>query len=91
LVGLFSTGENLWCGSFIRVGVLMGAFWLTLPGRGRTAAWERVNPAWILAVAVGLLIVVRRPQVLFPIVGALFVLTAASSWLGGRRPPDSRS
>jgi hypothetical protein len=74
-VGAYDSLENVWCGSFIRVGVLLGAFWLALPSRGREAAWANVSP-WTLAIALGLgLAFVRRPKIFFGII--LLVVIAA--------------
>ncbi|MFG0333422.1 MAG: hypothetical protein ACF8TS_08685, partial [Maioricimonas sp. JB049] len=36
--------HNVWCGAFVRTGLLMGAFWLALPAGDREAAWANVSP-----------------------------------------------
>ena len=38
VIGYVESLENVWCGSFIRTGLLLGAFWIALPSRGREAA-----------------------------------------------------
>lgn len=84
-VGAFDSLENVWCASFIRTGVLLGAFWLALPSRGREAAWANVSP-WSLAIALGLaLMFVRRPKIFFVIVGV--VILAAVVIKPKRRDP----
>lgn len=45
--------------AFIRVGLLLGAFWCALPTRNRDAAWANVSPLTVLLV-LGLLIVFAR-------------------------------
>ena len=51
IVALVDSIENVWCAGFIRVGLVMGAFYLALPGQGRDAAWSNVSPYWFLALA----------------------------------------
>lgn len=68
--------ENIWCGTFIRTGVMMVALWVALPTRGRAAAWANVSPWWIVALVALLVVLVRRPLVLLPIVAGIVVLMA---------------
>ena len=68
---------EMWRGGFMRVGLLMGAFWQALPARGRDAAWAEVSPLTLIGALVCLFIVVRRPKVfvpLFVIVGIVLFL-----------------
>jgi hypothetical protein len=71
-------GWEMWYAGFLRVGLLMGAFWQALPTKSRDAAWAEVSPMALIGGLVLLFIAVRRPKVfipLFVIVGAiLFVL-----------------
>ena len=53
-IGLFDSWGNLWCGSLIRASLLLGAFWLGMPTKGRAAAWANFSPWWIIAIAVGM-------------------------------------
>lgn len=73
-IGMFDSTENIWCGSFIRAGLVMGAFWVAMPTAKRPAAWAGFNPWWIPVIVACLLVVVRRPQVLVPLAGACFAL-----------------
>lgn len=66
--------ESFWGGSFVRVGLLMGAFWYAAPTKGRAAAWANVSPWWIVGIAALLLFIVRRPQILIPFGIAVVVL-----------------
>ena len=58
------TGANLWPGAFLRVAVVLGAFWLALPTRYREAAWARV-PIWNVVGVVLVGVVICRTRVPF--------------------------
>lgn len=73
-IGLTQPDDQFWAGSFVRVGLLMGAFWYAAPTKGRAAAWANVSPWWIVGVAGLLLLIVRRPRVLIPFGIAIMVL-----------------
>ncbi|MEW4529618.1 MAG: hypothetical protein ACF8PG_15670 [Maioricimonas sp. JB045] len=71
---LMDSYQNVWCGAFVRTGLLMGAFWLALPTGNREAAWANVSP-WVLVVAVVvILLLVRRPRVFFPLLIAIGIV-----------------
>jgi hypothetical protein len=56
-----SEGPSLWQGAFLRVGVVLAAFWLALPSRTREAAWVRI-PLWnIVGVLLVILVATRIP------------------------------
>lgn len=77
-IGVLDSWEsNIWCGSFIRAGLLLGAFWIGMPTRGRAAAWANVSPWTTVGVIAGFIMLtrfIRRPQVLLPFVAVLFLL-----------------
>lgn len=83
VVYLFDSWENIWCGSFVRVGLLLGAFWLGLPSKGRAAAWADVSPWWIFGFAGAMLFVVRRPRVLIPMIIVIAFLAYVVPMLTG--------
>ncbi len=66
--------ESFWGGSFVRVGLLMAAFWYAAPTKGRAAAWANVSPWTIVGFASLLLFIVRRPRILIPFGVAILVL-----------------
>lgn len=72
-VGMTYSMDNLWCGSFVRVGVLLAAFWIALPKKGGAAAWANISPWWIVAIVVGL-ILIRRTQIFVAFGAVLFFL-----------------
>ena len=85
-IAIFDSMENFWCGSFVRVGALMGAFYYAAPSKGRAAAWANISPWWIVGIAGMLLFIVRRPRVLLPIGIAIFVLgVVIPRFLGPRK------
>lgn len=67
----------LW-GALARVGILMGAIWLVLPGHGQAAPWASLSPKTLLILLLAAVLSTRiRPQVLIPaalIVGILVVI-----------------
>jgi hypothetical protein len=68
--------------ALLRTGVLLGAFWLALPSKGRQAAWANVSP-WTLAICLVLgVLFVRRPRIFFPIIA---VVALAALFLRPRR------
>jgi hypothetical protein len=81
-IGVTDSYSNLWCGSFIRVGLVMSAFWLALPARGQEQTWASISPLTLLGVLLGLLVFVRRPQVFLPL---LVVLAAIGLFLRPRK------
>lgn len=84
-IGIVDTWENLWCAAFVRVGLLMGAFWLALPSRHREAAWANVSPYTILAALVAVVIVARWRSAV-PIVIVIAVLALVLRPRQSRRP-----
>lgn len=72
-VALVDSWENLWCGAFARVGLLMGAFWIALPSRHREAAWANLSPYTVGGALVAIFVVARWRAAL-PIVIAVVVI-----------------
>jgi hypothetical protein len=57
----------------LRVGLVLGAFWLALPTRSRPAAWANVSPYVVVAIVVALLFV-RQMRVFIPLLLVVGVL-----------------
>ncbi|MEO2032886.1 MAG: hypothetical protein ABGZ35_12440 [Planctomycetaceae bacterium] len=58
--------------AFVRVGLLLGAFWLALPTRDRPAAWARVSPWTVgLVVVAGIVLPRAKPMIPFLVAGLL--------------------
>ncbi|QDU06224.1 hypothetical protein V6x_59750 [Gimesia chilikensis] len=80
--------QDIVTGAFMRVGLLMLAFWLALPTKNRDAAWANVPPWLFVAVAVTIVLFATRPKVAIPLVlffGMIgFVLRPRNK---KRRPP----
>ena len=58
-------------GALLRVGMLMGAFWLAMPTKSRPAAWKAVSSNWALGIAVVAAIIMPRAKAMFPILAIL--------------------
>ena len=58
--------------ALLRVGLLLGAFWLALPTKDRPAAWARVSPWTVgIVVAVALLLPSAKPIIPVLVIGVL--------------------
>lgn len=74
---------------FIRVGLLLGAFWLALPTKNREAAWANVSPVVLIGSLGAAIACAARPALLryaLPIVIALFVVGYVLKPREKRRP-----
>ena len=83
-IAVVDTYENMWCAAFVRVGVLMSAFWLALPTRHREAAWANLSPYTVIGALMAILVVARWKSAL-PVVIGLGVIALVL------RPPRSTS
>ncbi len=60
-------------GAFMRVGLLMFAFWLALPHKNREAAWANVSP-WVFVGLISAVVgVAWRPKIAVPIIVILSI------------------
>ncbi len=66
--------QTLWMAGFIRVGLLMSAFWLALPSKGRPAAWANVSPWTFAGLIVALFAMTRYPKMALGMIAVLVVL-----------------
>ncbi len=84
---LLGFGNNLqlrqWGSAFLRVGLVLAAFWIALPTRYRDAAWAEVNPLVIPGFVVAFLLLAYRPRIGIPI---LVVAAVFGFLLRPRRP-----
>lgn len=84
---------NLWLAGFIRVGLLMSAFWLALPTQNRDAAWADVSWTTFAGVLLVLIVLIRMPlRIVLPL---LVILAVIGVFLRPRRkrhpkPPGSK-
>ncbi len=60
-------------GAFMRVGLLMFAFWLALPTRTRDAAWANVSPWVFVGLIAAIVGVAVRPKIAIPLIVVLAV------------------
>jgi hypothetical protein len=73
-----SSNLALWQAALGRVGIVMAALWLALPGRNQPAAWAKLSPRVIGLIVVGLIATSRLSlRILLPgaaVIGLLFLL-----------------
>jgi lipid-A-disaccharide synthase-like uncharacterized protein len=82
VIGALHSWEGAACAAFLRVGVLLAAFWMALPSRHREAAWANISP-WTLVGCVALaLVFVRWPPLFFSFVAMIVI---ASIFMKPRR------
>lgn len=62
-------------GALLRVGMLLGAFWLAMPTKTRPAAWKSFSSNWTLVGLIITAIIIPRAKVMFPVV-AVFAAIA---------------
>ena len=64
--------SDAFASALLRVGLLLAAFWLALPTRGRPAAWARVSP-WTVGLLVLAAVFLQRFRFFLPVLiaGAL--------------------
>jgi hypothetical protein len=71
------SGPRLWPAAFLRVGVVMAAFWLAMPSRTREAAWARVNLWSLLGGLLAIIMVARTKFPLKFLIPGLILLSVA--------------
>ena len=85
----FMPEHELVAAAFIRVGLLLGAFWLALPSKNREAAWANVSPLVLFGGLGAAIACAARPRMLLyvlPIAIALFVVGYVLKPPAKRRP-----
>ncbi len=60
-------------GAFMRVGLLMFAFWLALPTKKRDAAWANVSPWFFVGLILAIVGVAVRPKIAVPLIVVLSI------------------
>ena len=72
----------MWQGAFVRVGIVMAAFWLALPTKNREAAYANVSPTTFVGLILGIFAVARYPRTVLPV---LIVIAVIGYFLRPRR------
>lgn len=60
-----SNSLSLLQGGLVRGGLLMGAFWLAMPGRNREAAWAKLTPKTVIIVIVAVFLTSKIKPIVF--------------------------
>lgn len=76
VVAAFQPGREALHAVLLRVGLLLGAFWLALPSKDRPAAWAKFSP-WTIAGIVALAVFLPRLKFVLPVLIAF----AGIAWL----------
>lgn len=66
--------DKLWRAGFIRVGMLMSAFFIALPKKGRAAAWANVSPWTFAGLILAVFAIARFPKVAISMLIVLAVI-----------------
>lgn len=60
--------------AFLRVGLLMAAFWLAMPSKSRPAAWKPLQSPWTLPGIVIFAVFLPRLKVMLPVLAFFAVI-----------------
>lgn len=60
--------------AFLRVGLLMAAFWLAMPTKSRPAAWKSLQSPWTLPIIVVTAIFLPRLKYMLPVIAVFAVI-----------------
>ena len=71
VVLLFYPGNDGMQGAFVRVGLLLGAFWLALPTKTRPSAWKGMMSNWTVPGLIITALVIPRLKFMFPVLAII--------------------
>jgi len=74
-------------GGFVRVALLMSAFWLALPSGQREAAWANVSPTTFVGLLVAVVLLPRFPRAVLGMAVVLVPIWVVLRPRKKRRPP----
>lgn len=60
--------------AFLRVGLLLGAFWLAMPTKSRPAAWKPLQSKWTVPILIGCGLLLPRLKFMMPVLAVLGVI-----------------
>ena len=69
---IFTGGQDLWTGTCLKVGLIMGALWLALPVISRNGNWGETTWRTVIGMMVVVLVLIKS-RVDFRIIVAMFV------------------
>ncbi len=86
-----SNSTALLQGGLARVGLLMGAIWLALPGKNQAAAWANVSPWTLIGLLLAVILTTRiQLRVLIPAAVVMGVICLVLRPRPKKRPPTFR-
>ncbi len=68
---LFNPNNDGLQAALLRVGLLLGAFWLAMPTKTRPAAWKSFSSNWTLVGLIITAIVIPRAKMMFPVIAII--------------------
>ena len=71
LLVLYPQEQMLYSG-FLRVGLLMGAFWLALPTKTKAAAWAGISPQTVGSIVLAMIALLLKVPI--PIIAGVWVI-----------------
>ena len=69
-----TNASELWQGSFLRVGIMLAAFWIALPARGRDAAWSGIHASTLGGAVLIVFLTARLKFAVIPIAAAIITI-----------------
>jgi hypothetical protein len=82
-----SDEARLWLAGFIRVGLVLAAFWIALPSGDRQAAWANLSRNTLIGIVLGMLALFRLPfRIVLPVAISIAVIGYMLHPRGKQRP-----
>ena len=71
VVLLFYPGNDGLQGALVRVGLVLGAFWLALPTKTRPSAWKGMMSSWTVPGLIITALLIPRLKFMFPVLAII--------------------
>ena len=81
------TRARLWGAAFLRVGLLMGAFWIAMPSEHREAAYADISWRTLLGLLLAVFAVARYPRTVLPLLVIVALIGFVLRPRGAKRGP----
>jgi hypothetical protein len=76
--------------AFLRVGLVMAAFWLALPTKSREAAWAGMSGTTFIGIFLAIFVVARYPRAIFAVLPILITVAVIGAFLRPRQKDRPR-
>jgi len=81
---------RIWQGAFVRIGVVLGAFWLALPSQRWDAAWKNIPPSVSFGLLGMIVLLAARPKIVIAVLPAVVLIVAVGLLVRPRSGPGRR-